>query len=69
MFGTKNAAALIHKSMKERTYSTEEWGKHELHPTPAEGFSDVGIVNFVFTMDLLNFSFVPESPSLALRSR
>lgn len=68
MFGTKNAAGLIHKSMKERTYSTEEWGKQELHPTLEEGFSDVGIVNFVFTMDLLNFSFVPQSPSLVFRN-
>lgn len=58
MWGTKGAAALIHKSMQERTYSTEAWSQHELHPTREEGFSDIDIVNFVFTMDLLNFSYV-----------
>lgn len=58
MWGTKGAAALIHKSMQERAYSTESWSQHELHPTREEGFSDIDIVNFIFTMDLLNFSYV-----------
>lgn len=49
---------MIHKSMQERTYSTESWSQHELHPTHDQGFSDVEVVNFVFTMDLLNFSWV-----------
>jgi len=56
MYGTKAAAASIYAAMKERNYSTEAWGKHELHPTRDQGFSDVDIVNFVLTMDLLNFS-------------
>ena len=58
MYGTKAAAASIYASMQERGYSTDSWSQHELHPTRSEGFSDLDIVNFVFTMDLLNFSFV-----------
>jgi len=58
MHGTKTAAAHIHKLMREREYSTPAWSEQELHPKPSEGFSDINIVNFVFTMDLLNFSSV-----------
>ena len=58
MHGTKGAAAEIYRAMKARGYSTEIWSTHELHPKPSEGFSEVDIVNFVFTMDLLNFSCV-----------
>ena len=43
--------------MQERAYSTQTWSQHELHPKQSEGFSEVDIVNFVFTMDLLNFSY------------
>ena len=57
MYGTKGAAASIYKMMLERNYSTENWSQHELHPKQSEGFSNVDIVNFVFTMDLLNFSY------------
>lgn len=57
MYGTKGAAASIYKAMQERSYSTDAWSQHELHPKPSEGFSDVDIVNFIFTMDLLNFSY------------
>ena len=57
MYGTKGAAASIYKMMQERSYSTESWSQHELHPKQSEGFSSVDIVNFVFTMDLLNFSY------------
>lgn len=56
MYGTKAAAAQIYKSMQEKSYSTETWSEHELHPKMSEGFSELDIVNFVFTMDLLNFS-------------
>lgn len=51
-----NAADAIYNSMHKRAYSTETWSQHELHPkahhedTPA----------FIFTMDLLNFSFYSE---------
>lgn len=57
MYGTRAAAIEIHKAMQERNYSTETWSQHELHPKPSEGFSELDIVNFVFTMDLLNFSY------------
>lgn len=56
MHGTKAAAAVISKNMQERAYSTETWSQHELHPSAAEGFTEVDLVNFVFTLDLLNFS-------------
>ena len=56
MAGTKSAALSIYSMMQERGYSTEAWSSHELHPKASEGFSDVDIVNFIFTMDLLNFS-------------
>ncbi|KAK5121805.1 hypothetical protein LTR85_004680 [Meristemomyces frigidus] len=60
MYGTKAAAANIYQSMQERRYSTHAWTQVELHPKPSEGFSQLDIVNFVFTMDLLNFSFWSE---------
>ncbi|PPJ56604.1 hypothetical protein CBER1_01808 [Cercospora berteroae] len=63
MYGTKGAAAEIYRAMKARGYSTETWSTHELHPKPSEGFSEVDIVNFVFAMDLLNFSFWSELSS------
>lgn len=58
MAGTKAAAHSIWKCMQERQYSTESWSKHELHPTA----KDEHAVNFIFTMDLLNFSFWSELP-------
>ncbi|KAF2763651.1 hypothetical protein EJ03DRAFT_62506 [Teratosphaeria nubilosa] len=64
MYGTKAAAASIYKAMQEREYSTETWSQVELHPKASEGFSELDMVNFIFTMDLLNFSFwssLPES--------
>lgn len=60
MLGTKSAALQIHKLMQERSYSTAAWGQHDFHPSHAQGFSDVDMVNFIFTMDLLNFSFWSE---------
>ena len=56
MYGTKGAADSVYSAMQQRGYSTQTWGEHDLHPTRREGFSDVDIVNFVFTLDLLNFS-------------
>ncbi|KAK2873898.1 hypothetical protein FQN49_002009 [Arthroderma sp. PD_2] len=51
--GTKQAAKTIWKMMQEKGYSTETWSEHELHPKA----KDESTVDFIFTMDLLNFSF------------
>ncbi|KAF2804849.1 uncharacterized protein BDZ99DRAFT_490963 [Mytilinidion resinicola] len=56
MRGTKNAAIAIWESMQERSYSTKTWSEHELHPKS----KDEATVNFIFIMDLLNFSFWSE---------
>ncbi|RMZ77668.1 hypothetical protein DV738_g4248, partial [Chaetothyriales sp. CBS 135597] len=54
--GTKAAAATLWTLIKERDFSTHSWAQHELHPTAR----DEATVNFIFTMDLLNFSFWSE---------
>ena len=54
--GTVAAAALIWEQMQQRSYSTKTWSEHELHPKA----KDESTVNFIFTMDLLNFSFWSE---------
>jgi len=51
--GTKAAASLVWKLMEARGISTNTWSDHELHPQT----KDESTVNFIFTMDLLNFSF------------
>lgn len=56
--GTMAAAALIRDQMQQRSYDTSAWSKHELHPKA----KDEATVNFIFTMDLLNFSFWSELP-------
>ena len=53
MFGTKRAAAHIWQNMQRREYSTQTWSEHELHPKA----KDEATLNFIFTMDLLNFCF------------
>lgn len=53
MAGTKSAAARIWSTMRTANYSTKTWSAHELHPTS----KDEAAVNFIFMMDLLNFSF------------
>lgn len=53
MRATKNAAAFIYDQMQQKQYSTETWAEHELHPKA----KDESSVAFIFTMDLLNFSF------------
>ena len=63
MHGTRGAATSIYRMMQERAYSTQTWSQHELHPQQSEGFSEVDIVNFVFTMDLLNFSYAAPTQS------
>lgn len=56
MAGTKVAAEYIWRMMKERSYSTKDWAKHELHPKEKTEKT----VDFIFTMDLINFSFWSE---------
>lgn len=53
MQGTKAAAETIWSLIQEKDYSTRDWSKHELHPKA----KDESTVNFIFLMDLTNFSF------------
>jgi Potential Queuosine, Q, salvage protein family len=53
---TKLAATIIHALMQSKQYSTQSWSAHDLHPKA----KDEGTLNFIFTMDLLNFSFWSE---------
>lgn len=53
---TRAAAQLIWSQMQQRNYSTETWSEHELHPKS----KDEAALNFIFVMDLLNFSFWSE---------
>jgi hypothetical protein len=55
---TKAAAETILNLMQEKNYSTHAWSEHELHPTA----KDESTVNFIFTVNLLNFSFWSELP-------
>lgn len=50
---TKAAANMIYEQMQIQNYSTQTWAEHELHPKTR----DESTVNFIFTMDLLNFCF------------
>lgn len=56
MRATKAAAESIYSQMQEKSYSTATWAEHELHPKA----KDENTVAFIFTMDLLNFSFWSE---------
>ncbi|KAL3960269.1 hypothetical protein VFPFJ_06825 [Purpureocillium lilacinum] len=58
MRATKNAAESIYNQMQEKSFSTASWSEHELHPKA----KDEATVAFIFTMDLLNFSFWSELP-------
>ena len=51
--GAKAAAHTIWSLMQQRNYCSKTWSSHDLHPK-TKGES---AVNFIFTMDLLNFSF------------
>ena len=53
---TKAAAKTIWNLMQQKSYSTKTWAEHELHPKA----KDEQTVNFIFTMDLLNFCFWSE---------
>jgi len=63
MYGTRDAASQLYKAMCERNYSTQTWSEHELHPKLGVDLDEVGLLNFIFTMDLLNFSFWSEKSS------
>ena len=56
MRSTKAAARLIHDRMQKSQYSTKNWASHDLHPKT----KDDSTLNFIFTMDLQNFSFWSE---------
>ena len=53
MRGAKAAASTIWKSMQEKKYGFSSWSEHELHPKA----KNESTVDFIFLMDLLNFSF------------
>lgn len=54
--GTKAAANTIWTSMQKTGYNTQDWSAHELHPKAEDGST----VDFIFMIDLLNFSFWSE---------
>lgn len=56
MRSCKHAAAVIYTQMQQKDYSPATWSSHELHPKT----KDESTVAFIFTMDLLNFSFWSE---------
>jgi hypothetical protein len=56
MRSTKRAAARIYEEMKKQDYSMKTWSSHDLHPQA----KDESTVGFIFTLDLLNFSFWSE---------
>lgn len=57
--GTKAAARLVWKLMEEQEWSTQKWSSHPLHPQA----KNQQTVDFIFAMDVLNFSFWSERPS------
>ena len=52
-YGVKAAALNIWARMQKTNFSLKTWSTHELHPK----LKDESTVNFIFTMDLLNFCF------------
>jgi Potential Queuosine, Q, salvage protein family len=58
MRATKAAATNIYDMMEQKGYSAANWAQHELHPKT----KDETTVAFIFTMDLLNFSFWSDKP-------
>lgn len=56
MRSCKRAASAIYAQMQQKGYSPATWVSHELHPKS----KDEATVAFIFTMDLLNFSFWSE---------
>ena len=58
-WNTKAAASTIWDLMQQSNYSSKTWSAHELHPKT----KDEAAVDFIFTMDLLNFSFWSDDES------
>ncbi|KAK0614326.1 hypothetical protein B0T14DRAFT_436676 [Immersiella caudata] len=56
MRSCKNAAAAIYSQMQQKECSPAKWSEHELHPKT----KDEATIAFIFTMDILNFSFWSE---------
>jgi hypothetical protein len=56
---TKQAAEVIYQQMSSKGYSTKTWVQHELHPSVSD-LTPREIVDFIFTMDVLNFCFWSE---------
>ena len=68
MRSTKNAAAAIYSQMQQKGYSRASWTDNELHPKA----KDETTLAFIFTMDLLNFSFwstLPEEKRFSVSYR
>ena len=63
--GTQRAADYLHSLIKRKddvnvsSFSTTSWSQHELHPSVDE-YGEQGTIDFIFAMDLLNFSFWSE---------
>lgn len=51
--GSKAAASIIWTLIQEKDYSFKTWSGHDLHPKA----KDASTVDFIFTIDLLNFCF------------
>ncbi|KAI9657800.1 MAG: hypothetical protein M1829_006866 [Trizodia sp. TS-e1964] len=56
---TRAAARLIWECMERKAYSTRTWSTHELHPKA----ENENTLDFIFTMDLLNYCFWSENDS------
>lgn len=54
--GVQSAASTLLSHVREKPFSPAAWSDHELHPRVSELGEDA-TVDFIFTMDLLNFSF------------
>ena len=62
--GLYSAASSITQSIKTKPFTTAAWREHELHPNPTESrMNEDEIIRFIFTMDLLNFSFWSDDES------
>ena len=71
MRSCKNAAAAIHAQMQQKQYSPATWSAHELHPDRTKIGAEATVA-FIFTMDLLNFSFwsaLPDAKRFAIEYR
>ncbi|CAG8488579.1 3004_t:CDS:10, partial [Ambispora gerdemannii] len=51
--GIHNAANIVFENIKQKKYSVKNWKMNDLHPKQA----DKAAINWIFLVDLLNFSF------------